>query len=210
MNAAKGTGTAYARTRAQTAVQVHTRPHAALSPHARPRAEPRHPCMYHCLQQRPQWRHTRARCELYRHVMAISRGRARSLGLYSGTRPLCQVTYAPAPNPVSVPPTLQTPALQDRQITRAPTRVGRTLPPCATNLPRRATSQREPMSERCCGQREVCNVCGSSEWVEAHFTGGVVVCLACWREIERSKRKSPPRQPALHHGEPAKEGGLQR
>ena len=52
------------------------------------------------------------------------------------------------------------------------------------------------MSERCCGQREACRVCGSSEWREAHFNNGIV-CLPCWREIERSKRKTPPAQQSL-------------
>ena len=53
------------------------------------------------------------------------------------------------------------------------------------------------MSERCCGQREACRVCGSCEWAEAHFTNGALVCLACWREIERHKTKAPPRQQPL-------------
>ena len=64
------------------------------------------------------------------------------------------------------------------------------------------------MSERCCGQREACRVCGSSEWVEAHFTGGAIVCLACWREIEASKGKAPPRQQSLNLAQAAQRKGV--
>ena len=47
------------------------------------------------------------------------------------------------------------------------------------------------MSERCCGPREACRVCASTEWVEAHFVAGAgIVCLACWREIEQGKREA--------------------
>jgi hypothetical protein len=64
------------------------------------------------------------------------------------------------------------------------------------------------MSEHGCGQREACRVCGSSNWLEGHFVQGTVVCLACWREIEHSRRKSPQGQQTLGLGEPVqREGG---
>ena len=66
------------------------------------------------------------------------------------------------------------------------------------------------MSERCCGQREACRVCGSSEWVEAHFTGGAIVCLACWRAIERHKGKARKRQQEHRLGETTPPEGVQR
>lgn len=47
------------------------------------------------------------------------------------------------------------------------------------------------MSEATC-QREACQVCGSSEWTDAHYTAGVLVCAACCAEIRRAQEASKP------------------
>ena len=65
------------------------------------------------------------------------------------------------------------------------------------------------MSERDCNGKEACAVCGSLEWAEAHFTAGRLVCLACWREIERHKGGAPPRHESLALAQPEqREGGF--
>ena len=57
------------------------------------------------------------------------------------------------------------------------------------------------MSENICGQREACNVCGSTVWTDAHYTAGVLVCAACCAEIRRASRSarvhSAPKQTTL-------------
>ena len=57
------------------------------------------------------------------------------------------------------------------------------------------------MCEACPGHRKDCYVCDSSERQEGHFlVGAIVICLACWREIENRRRKpslsgTPPLRP---------------
>lgn len=61
------------------------------------------------------------------------------------------------------------------------------------------------MPERCCGQREACSVCGSDQWRDGHFTGGRLICAACWREIASQKgNKVPPAQQTLNLAQAAK------
>jgi hypothetical protein len=43
------------------------------------------------------------------------------------------------------------------------------------------------MRELTCTGKERCQVCGCADYREAHFTAGRLVCLACWREIERHR-----------------------
>jgi transcription initiation factor TFIIIB Brf1 subunit/transcription initiation factor TFIIB len=66
------------------------------------------------------------------------------------------------------------------------------------------------MCEQGCGQREACRVCGSSEWLEGHFVNGAIVCLACWREIERSQRRSPPRPQTFNLAQATQREGVAR
>ena len=58
--------------------------------------------------------------------------------------------------------------------------------------------------------KDACAVCGSLEWSEAHFTAGRLVCLACWREIERHKGEARPRQESLALVQPEQREGVQR
>ena len=62
------------------------------------------------------------------------------------------------------------------------------------------------MPENCCG-REACSCCGSDSWTEAHFRHGHVICLGCWREIERHKAKAPPSQESLALAQAAQQEG---
>jgi hypothetical protein len=59
------------------------------------------------------------------------------------------------------------------------------------------------MPELDCAGKEHCTVCGSCEYNAAHFALGRLFCVHCWREIERSRRKSNPAQPSLSGIEPA-------
>ena len=49
------------------------------------------------------------------------------------------------------------------------------------------------MSENICGQREACNVCGSTVWTDAHYTAGVLVCAACCAEIRKAQEATKPK-----------------
>jgi len=56
------------------------------------------------------------------------------------------------------------------------------------------------MSNSTCLGKEPCSACGSIQWSEAHWTGRLI-CLPCWREIERGKAKVPAKQQALRFDE---------
>jgi hypothetical protein len=58
-------------------------------------------------------------------------------------------------------------------------------------------SERIAMSELTCTGKECCAVCSSSEWKDAIWKCGRLVCRPCHNEILRSQRKGQPAQQSL-------------
>ena len=53
------------------------------------------------------------------------------------------------------------------------------------------------MIENICGKRKACDVCGSTVWVDAHYTADALVCAACCAEIRRAQEARRPKQMRL-------------